>query len=89
MSNTKITAEVEIDFPDGKRVIDMAKKRNREIYDCDNGVVVMLHLRNGDMYTGFFKGIDDDDVLLGSLAGKNLIGLKLEWIDFYFEAVNK
>jgi hypothetical protein len=88
MIKQTVTAEVEIDFKDGKRTIEMEMKGPYEIEDCEEGKVVMINFRNGDTYTGIFKGMDgDDDIMLGSLSGKSTIGLKVGWINDYFEQV--
>jgi hypothetical protein len=68
-----VTAEVEIDFKEGKRTIEMELKEPHEIEDCEEGKAVMLNLRNGETYTGIFKGMDgDEDIMLGSLSGGNI-----------------
>jgi hypothetical protein len=86
MSKTTVTAEVEIDFKDGKRTIEMVIKKPYEIEDCEKGKAVMLNLRNGETYTGIFKGMDgDEDIMLGSLSGGKTIGLKVGWLNDYFE----
>lgn len=88
MSKQTVTAEVEIDFKEGKRTIEMVMKEPCEIEDCEKGKAVMLNLRNGETYTGIFKGMDgDEDIMLGSLSGKNTIGLKVGWLNDYFEQV--
>ena len=88
MSKQTVTAEVEIDFKDGKRTTEMVMKEPYEIEDCEEGKAVMLNLRNGETYTGIFKGMDgDEDIMLGSLSGKNTIGLKVGWLNDYFEQV--
>jgi len=86
--NTRVTAEVEIDFKEGKRTIEMELKEPHEIEDCEEGKVVMLNLRNGETYTGVFKGMDgEDDIMLSSLSGGYAIGLKVNWVNDYFEQV--
>ena len=60
MSKQTVTAEVEIDFKDGKRTIEMVMKEQYEIEDCEEGEAVMLNLRNGETYTGVFKGMDGE-----------------------------
>jgi hypothetical protein len=86
--NQTVTAEVEIDFKEGKRTIEMELKEPHEIEDCEEGKAVMLNSRNGETYTGIFKGMDgDEDIMLGSLSGGNTIGLKVNWVNDYFEQV--
>ena len=86
--NQTVTAEVEIDFKEGKRAVEMVLKESHQIEDCEEGKVVILTLRNGETYTGIFKGMDgDEDIMLGSLRGGNTIGLEVNWIKDYFEQV--
>ena len=67
-----VKAEVEFDFKDGKRTISMELKEPREIEDCEEGKAVILNLRNGETYTGIFKGMDgDEDIMLRSLNNKS------------------
>lgn len=88
MSEKKVKAEVEIDCKEGKKTIEMVMKEPYDIEDCEEGKVVMLNLRNGETYTGIFKGMDgDEDIMLASLSGKNTIGLKIAWLNDYFEQV--
>ena len=88
MSEQQIIATVEIDLPEGKKEIKMELKKPSELEDCDEGTVVILNLKNGEKYTGIFKGMDgDEDLMLGSLSDKNRIGLKLAWVDDYFEEI--
>lgn len=86
MSKQTVTAEVEINFKEGKRTIEMIMKEPYEIEDCEEGKAVMLNLHNGETYTGIFKGMDGyEDIMLESLSGKSTIGLKLTWVCDYFE----
>lgn len=83
-----IEASVELDFPDGKRTIEMALKQSHEIQDCEEGKAVCLNLKNGETHTGIFKGMDgDDDVKLGTLSGDHTLGYKVNWIDDYLEEI--
>lgn len=84
----KFTAEVEIDYKDGKVAIEMASKENYELEDCEIGKVIILNLCNGETYTGIFKGMDGDDVMIGSLSGKNIIGLSTSVVESYLEQIN-
>lgn len=89
MSKQTVTVEVEIDFKEGKKTIEMIIKDPYEIEDCEEGKVVILNLINGKIYTGIFKGMDgDEDIMLGSLSGKNTIGLKVGWLNEYLEQVS-
>lgn len=87
LSKTTVTAKVEMDFKNGKRTIQMELKEPNEIENCEEGKAVMLNLRNGETYNGIFKGMNDDEIVLGSLSGNNTIGLKLNWLNDYFEQV--
>lgn len=82
-----ITAEVEIDFKDGKRTIEMQLKEDWEIDECEEGKVIMLNLCNGETYTGIFKGIDGQDIMIESLSNQTTIGLRASFINDYFEEV--
>jgi len=86
MENVK--TEVEITYKDGKRTIEMELKEKYEIEYCEEGKVLIINLRNGETYTGIFKGMDgDEDIMLGSLSGGNTIGLKINWVNDYLEEV--
>lgn len=80
-------ASVEIDFQEGKRTIEMELKEDYEIEDCEEGKVIVLNLCNGETYTGIFKGMDSEDVMLGSLTSQNIIGLSTAYINDYFEEI--
>ena len=48
----------------------------------------------GDLYNNCDRGVnqnfivrDNEDIMLGSLSGKNTIGLKFGWLNDYFEQV--
>jgi small nuclear ribonucleoprotein (snRNP)-like protein len=88
MSKTQVTAEVDIDFAEGKRTIRMVLKQPSDIEDCIEGTVVLITLKNTETYTGIFKRFDDDDcIILDSLSGTRTIGLERHWVDYYFEEV--
>lgn len=82
-----ITAEVEIDFKDGKRTIEMKLKEDWEIDECEIDKVIMLNLCNGETYTGVFKGIDGQDIMIESLSSQATIGLRASFINDYFEEI--
>ncbi|MFK7048745.1 hypothetical protein FLACOL_01087 [Flavobacterium columnare] len=86
MSKQTVTVKVEIHFKEGKRTILMELKEPHEIEDCEEGKAVMFNLRNGETYTGIFKGMDGD-IMLGSLSGGSTISLKVNWVNDYFEQV--
>ena len=81
----KTEIKIEINFPDGKRTIEMSQKKQYDIQNCEQEKIVVLNLNNGESYTGIFKGIDGDDAVLGSISGKNTIGINSVWIHDYFE----
>ncbi len=84
----EVTAIAEINFHDGKREIEMILKQPEEIRNCDGGKVVSLLLKDKNTYTGFFQGIDDDDdIVVGGIDGKGAIGLKVAWVESYFEEI--
>lgn len=87
----KITAEVEIDFPTGKKDIEMVLKEGHEIEDCEEGTVVMLNLVDGQQLTGIFNGMSGEDVKLGSLDDKSkiMLGYNIRWVKNYFEEIKK
>lgn len=82
-----ITAEVQIDFKEGKRTIEMQRKEDWEIDECEEGKVIMLNLCNGETYTGIFKGINGQDIMIESLSSQNTIGLQASFINDYFEEI--
>jgi hypothetical protein len=89
MSEQKIIATVEIDFKEGRKSIEMELKKGFEIEDCDENKVVVLNLKNGETYTGIFKGMDgDEDLMFGSLSSGSRIGLKVHWVRDYLEALS-
>ena len=96
MSKTKITAEVEINFPEGKRKIEMVQKKGYEIEDCEEGKVVILILTDGQELTGIFKGMADEDVKISSVAAssgklldKMVLGYNIRYVANYFEEIKK
>jgi len=78
---------IEIDFNGVKETYPCVLKQANEIDECEEGKIVVLCLKNGEVYTGVFKGIDDDDedVMLESLNKKHTIGLKTYWIKEFYE----
>lgn len=65
----------------------MELKENYEIEDCEEGKVIVLNLCNGETYTGIFKGIDGQDIIIESLNSQNTIGLRASFINDYFEEI--
>lgn len=89
MPKQTVTAEVEIDFKDGKKTIQMQLKESYELDDCPIDTVIMLNLINGDTLTGLFKGINEEDTMIGSLDGKHTLGYKNEYVSNYFEEIKQ
>ena len=86
---TKIIGTVEVNFKDGKREVKMELKNPQELYNCEEGKAVVLILHNEEEYTGIFKGMDEDDVMLGSLSGEYTVGLNVNAIATYFEETDE
>ncbi len=84
---TKVTAEVEIDFPTGKKTIEMELKKRYDLDECENDTVIILNLINGEQLTGLFKGVNDEDTMIGSMDGKHTLGYKHHYIRDYFEEI--
>lgn len=82
-----LTLEVEIDFKEGKKTIEMQLKEDYEIDECEEGKLIVLNLCNGETYTGIFKGIDGQDIMIGSLSNQTIIGLQASFINDYFEEI--
>ena len=80
--------EVEIDFKDGKRTIDMVLKHTSEIVDCEEGKIVCLRIIGGRFNTGIFKGMDGDNIVLSSLSGKSTIGIQQKVVRAYLEQID-
>lgn len=83
-----LTAEVDIHFKNGTRTLQMVQKNYRDIEECEEGRVVCLNLKNGETHTGIFKGMSDDDILLGSLDRNVTLGYELGWVKDYFEELS-
>ncbi len=84
---TTVTAEVEINFKEGKKTIEMLLKQPHEIANCTEGKAIVLNVKTGNQYTGIFKGMDCEEILLGSLSGKGTIGINTSAVNDYFEQV--
>jgi len=88
MSEQQAIATVAIEFPEGKKEIQMEVKNGDQISECAENKVVVIYLVDGDQYTGIFKGMDgSDDIMLSSLSGKNTIGLQVCWIKTFLEEI--
>jgi hypothetical protein len=82
----------EIYFKEGKKRIDVEIRRPEEIENCEIDKIVILHLRNNDEYTGFFKGINEDEngdqeICLQALDSDKMIGLKVDWLTLYWQQI--
>jgi len=85
----KTLATVEIKFPTGNKEIEMELKKGFQIEDCEKDTVVVVNLIDGQQLTGIYKGMADEDVLLGTLDGKLTLGYKIHWVSNYFEEIKK
>lgn len=56
-----------------------------EIENLEEGKEVVLFFSNGEEYTGIFKGIDDDLIMLKSLDSEMMIGLPLNGLKCFLE----
>lgn len=56
-----------------------------EIENLEEGKEVVLLFDNGDEYTGTFKGIDGEQIILKSLESDNMIGLPIHRLKGYLE----
>lgn len=84
-----VTAEVEINYEKGKKLIKMQLKESFDLEECEVGNVIMLNLKDDQVYTGIFKGIDSSTIILGSINGGRSLGLELNWITNYFEEIKE
>ncbi len=82
---TIVTADVEVHYSAGKKTIKMILKNPDDIQNCPEGKTVVINLRNGETYAGFFRGFDDSTIMLKSTMSGGVIGLELPWIVNYFE----
>jgi sRNA-binding regulator protein Hfq len=57
----------------------------KEIGNLEEGKEVVLLFVNGEQYTGIFKGLDDEDILLKALNSDDMIGLPLNMLKGYME----
>lgn len=79
--------EVEIDFMGDKKTIEMVIKEAIEIDDLEEEKVIVLALKSGQKYFGIFKGMDDETIMLQSLASNKTIGVEKKFIRGYLEQV--
>ena len=56
-----------------------------EIENLEEGKEVVLLFVNGEEYTGIYKGLDDDQIILKSLDSDSMIGLPLNMLKGYLE----
>jgi hypothetical protein len=71
---------------DGKEY-KVEKKEPFEIEECEEGKFVSLHFKNGEEYNGIFRGMDEDDIVLGSVSSCQRIGLPLHLLETYYEEI--
>ncbi len=56
-----------------------------EIENLEEGKEVVLIFTNGEQYTGIFKGLADEQIILKALKSDAMIGLPLNMLDGYLE----
>ena len=56
-----------------------------EIETLKEGKEVVLLFINGEEYTGIFKGLDDEQIILKALDCETMIGLPLNMLKGYLE----
>lgn len=83
------TIEVELQFPDGSKTINMNRKNPLEINGCEIGRIICLLIKNGEEITGIFKGMDKETIMIESLSGKHCLGYKTDWVSSYLEEQQK
>lgn len=89
MSSTAI-ATVTLDLEEGKKDVKMVFKPGYDIEECQEGKAVILHVGNGhEEYSGYYKGMDGDTVMLASFQSGKRIGLELDWISNYWEELTE
>lgn len=90
MENTLIIdmkTTIDIEFIDKvKATLEIKDKSKLE--DCENDKRVMLNFLNGESYIGFFKGIDEEEIILQSILRNNTVGLPLNMLKDYAEEVS-
>ena len=78
---------IEVEFIDKVKATLELKDKN-QLEDCENGKRVMLNFLNGETYIGFFKGIDEEEIILQSISKKNTVGLPFNLLKDYAEEVS-
>lgn len=56
-----------------------------EIENLEEGKEVILFFANGEQYTGIFKGLIDEQIILKSLKSDTRIGLPLNMLELFLE----
>jgi len=62
-------------------------KDAKEINNIEEGKEVVLFFNSGQEYTGIFKGLDDDQILLKSLNSEHTIGLPKDRLTGFLERI--
>tara|TARA_R110000851_G_scaffold206445_1_gene358483 strand:+ start:314 stop:535 length:222 start_codon:yes stop_codon:yes gene_type:complete len=61
-------------------------KEKEEIFNCEEGTKIKLYLKNKEVYNGTLKTItENEEIVLESLGSSYSIGIKYEWISYYYE----
>ena len=77
------TLKLELEY-NGKSY-EVVEKQSHEIEDCEEGKFVTLIFKNSEEYSGLFRGMDGDDIMLGSVSSGRRIGLPVRFLKYYFE----
>ena len=51
------------------------RKKPEELYECEKGKEVILVFNSGEVYTGIFQELDNDEIILKSTESEDMIGL--------------
>ena len=87
MESKKVIATITVKYPKGEKDVETELKNQHDIGSCEEGKFIYMHLFNGNEYSGIFKGMDEETVLLGSLVSEDIIGIESECIENYFEEI--
>jgi len=51
------------------------RKKPEELYECEKGKEIILVFDYGEVYSGFFQELNDDEIILKSTESEDMIGL--------------